>query len=119
MPVCSRSGQKKCVCCIFSGTAQGCQGAAKCAGSPPNTSNICKTRKPFITLENMKDIKAAVQGMTVRADGAVDHSSTALTPHLTLGIVWYDFELDGSYEWVKEDGLLNVIDVVSAADGGL
>jgi hypothetical protein len=61
----------------------------------------------------MKDIKAAVQGMTVRADGAVDHSSTALTPHLTLGIVWYDFELDGSYEWVKEDGLLNVIDVVS------
>jgi hypothetical protein len=43
----------------------------------------------------------------------VDHSSTAQTPHLTLGIVWYDFELVGNYDWLKTDGLLDVIDVVS------
>jgi hypothetical protein len=51
----------------------------------------------------MKDIKAAVQGKTINSDGTVDHASTATTPHLTLGIVWY----------VKKDGLLDVIGVVS------
>ena len=66
----------------------------------------------MITLQDMKDIKAAVQGRTVRPDGTVDHASPALTPHLTLGIVWYDFELVG-YDWLRRDGLLDVIDVVS------
>ena len=61
----------------------------------------------------MKEIKAAVQGKTINSDGTVDHTSTATTPHLTLGIVWYDFELTGRYSWVKKDGLLDVIDVVS------
>ena len=66
----------------------------------------------MITLQDMKDIKAAVQGRAVRPDGTVDHASPALTPHLTLGIVWYDFELVG-YDWLRRDGLLDVIDVVS------
>eukprot|EP01046_Picozoa_sp_COSAG06_P039498 COSAG06_NODE_4677_length_4043_cov_3.965264_4_plen_276_part_00 len=64
----------------------------------------------------MKDIKAAVQGKTVRPDGSVDHNSVALTPQLTLGIIWYDFELPGGdYDpgWLKKDGLLEVIDTVS------
>ena len=67
----------------------------------------------MITLQNMVDIKAAVQGKTVRTDGTVDHQSVALTPHLTLGIAWYDFELLGQYQWLKKDGLLDLIGAVS------
>jgi hypothetical protein len=112
-PACRKgASQKDCACCIFPGDTEGCQGASKCQGSPPNTSTICPT-VPMITLQDMKEIKAAVMGKTVRTDGTVDHSSTAQTPHLTLGIVWYDFELVGNYDWLKTDGLLDVIDVVS------
>ena len=52
-------------------------------------------------------------GKTVKPDGTVDHASTPRTPHLTLGIVWYEFEMTGRYDWVKTDGLLDVIGAVS------
>ena len=101
-----------CACCLVAGSSEGCQGATRCAGHPQGDKPACPLR-PQITLADMKEIKAAVQGKTVRADGTVDHASAPLTPHLTLGIVWYDFELVGNYEWVKQDGLLDVIDVVT------
>lgn len=92
-----------CACCLVPGTALGCQGAGICSSAPPAGTKVCD-KNPMITLQDMIDIKAAVQGKTVRVDGTVDHSSVALTPHLTLGIVWYDFELHGQYQWLKKDG---------------
>ena len=35
------SNRTDCACCIFPGHSSGCQGAAKCIGSPPNTSTVC------------------------------------------------------------------------------
>ena len=115
---CNRSACKAgpshtdCACCLIAGSSLGCQGATKCAGAPVGNKPACSL-KPQITLADMKEIKGAVQGKALRADGTVDHDSPALTPHLTLGIVWYDFELVGQYEWVKQDGLLDVIDAVT------
>lgn len=103
---CSSATEKDCACCAFPGTASACQGAARCSQHPqthPNGTEPCST-KPTISLQDMKDIKAALQGKTVGPDGTVNHSSTALTPHLQLGIVWYDFEMQGQYDWVREDG---------------
>ena len=148
-PACHKQGDTDCACCLLPGSSGACQGALRCAGAPSTGKVPCHT-KPQITLHDMMEIKAAVQGHTIRPDGAyfvlfplqyfqqkcrghpfllhfqskasgkndhmtgtVDHSSPALTPHLTLGIVWYDFELVGNYEWVKKDGLLEVIDAVS------
>lgn len=111
-PVCGNmSSTGDCVCCLVPGTAVGCQNAPICKGAPP-PANICHNR-PMITLQNMRDIKAAVQGKTIRADGTVDHGSVALTPHLGLAVCWYDFELGPAHNWLKNDGLLDVIDSVS------
>lgn len=111
-PACEHEGDTNCACCLVPGSSEGCQGALKCSDAPPVQMIPCKTASK-ITLADMKEIKAALLGKTVRLDGTVDHASPATTPHLQLGIVWYDFELTGKYEWVKKDGLLDLLDVVS------
>ena len=111
-PACKHEGDTNCACCLVPGSSKGCQGALKCSDSPFVRITPCQNR-PQITLADMKEIKAALLGKTVRLDGTVDHASPARTPHLQLGIVWYDFELTGKYDWVRDDGLLDLLDVVS------
>jgi hypothetical protein len=62
----------------------------------------------MLTLDNMRDIKAALQGKAVDQTGTVDHASVATTPYLRLFICWYTHETS-KYAWVKNDGLLDVV----------
>ena len=67
----------------------------------------------MLTLQNMQDIKAALRGHAVDpVTGIVDHSSPAKTPHLKLFICWYTHET-AKYSWVKDDGLLDVVDGIN------
>ena len=89
---CKKESDKNCACCTDPGSKEGCQGAPRCTASPIKRKNgtiPCNqgpTGPAKITLQDMKDIKAALQGKIVDpVTGVVDHSSTALTPHLKLG----------------------------------
>lgn len=102
-PACKSTSEKNCACCAYPGAKSQCQGAARCTANPAKRKNgtIPCNNGPSglvkITLQDMKDIKAALQGKTVNpVTGKVDHSSVATTPHLKLGIIWYDFEMVGT-----------------------
>jgi hypothetical protein len=107
-------------CCLAPGASEGCQGVAPCRDMSgklvnPDNHTACKIKGPhaMLTLADMKDIKAALLGHTVDlATGLVDHSSPAKTPHLKLFICWYTHET-GNYGWVKDDGLLSVVDGIN------
>jgi len=62
-------------------------------------------------VQQMRDIKAALQGKTVRVDGTVDHSSDATTPHLKLFAVTYHNQLQslGKSKVLIDDKLLDGI----------
>ena len=107
-------------CCLTPGSSSGCQGVQRCqdrAGKVANPDNhtACGTKGPhaMLTLQNMQDIKAALRGHAVDpVTGIVDHSSPAKTPHLKLFICWYTHET-AKYSWVKDDGLLDVVDGIN------
>ena len=107
-------------CCISPGISEGCQGVKRCTDASgkvanPENRSVCGIKPPhaMLTLQNMKDIKAALLGHAVDPlTGAVDYSSPAKTPHLKLFICWYTMET-AKYGWVKDDGLLQVIDGVN------
>ena len=98
-------------CCIRPGSSEGCQGVARCGINPQNNS-VCEDPKGMgITLQEALDIKAALLGKTVRADGTVDHNSNAKTPHLRLLTTWYTSETAGfAQRFGKNDGLFDAID---------
>jgi hypothetical protein len=48
----------------------------------------------LVTAKDLRDIRAALAGKTVGADGVVDHSSRATTPALKLFIVTYEHQID-------------------------
>ena len=48
----------------------------------------------LVTAKDLKDIRAALAGKTVDANGVVDHSSPATTPGLKLFIVTYEHQID-------------------------
>ena len=54
-------------------------------GVNPENHTACADATGGITLDDMRDIKAALLGKTVDgATGRVDHDSPATTPHLQL-----------------------------------
>ena len=79
-------------CCLTSGSLGHCQGIPKCGTNPlnyqPCHSDPGKTK---ITLEDMREIKGALQGRVVDAKtGKVDWTSPATTPDLRLWTVIYN-----------------------------
>jgi hypothetical protein len=61
-----------------------------------------------LSAENLRDIKDALLGRSVDAQGKVDHSSPATTPHLKLYAVLYNHQLDR-----VDQTVLDLIDGVS------
>ena len=54
------------------------------------------------------DLKGALLGKTVSADGRVNHSSTARTPHLKLFATTYATQIDRlTQEPLIQDGILD------------
>jgi hypothetical protein len=87
---CSSPAEPHGPCCLWPGTERGCQHTPRCGVNPKNETP-CKMPAPpapappseqGLSLEHMKNIKAALMGKTVLPDGTVDHSSPATTPHL-------------------------------------
>jgi len=90
-------------CCLVPGTLKGCQGHARCGTNPRNHS-ACGSTSATLTLADMLDVKAALQGKTVNpVTGKVDHNSPPTTPHLHLFVVWYTHQTAG----IKDDGLIS------------
>ena len=106
-------------CCLWAGIDSGCQGVKSCkqhAAQPPCGSGLPPGPAPppaqkGLNVQQMRDIKAALQGKTVRADGTVDHSSQATTPHLKLFAVTYHNQLQtlGESKVLIDDGYLDGI----------
>lgn len=83
---CTASAQGEGACCLEPGTVKECQGATRC-GTNPDNHGVCGGGDDFslLTLEQMKDIKAALLGKQLTKDGrGVNHSSVATTPWLQL-----------------------------------
>jgi hypothetical protein len=100
-------------CCLSPGSTAGCQKVAHCSTYNGHPACDVKGQHAMLTLENMRDIKAALQGKSVdQITGSVDHASVATTPHLKLFICWYTHETS-KYSWVKDDGLLDVVDGIN------
>ena len=80
-------------CCLTSGSlGQHCQGIPTC-GTNPHNYQPCNSDpgKTKITLEDMREIKGALQGLVVDAKtGKVDWTSPATTPDLRLWTVIYN-----------------------------
>ena len=62
----------------------------KCAGNPTNATPCALGAANTVGLSQMKDLQAVLHGKTLRADGTVDHSSEATTPHLKIYAVTYE-----------------------------
>ncbi len=62
----------------------------------------------LLTAENLRDIRAALAGKSVNANGQVDHSSPVATPDLKLYAVVYEHQLDR-----VDKTVLDLIDGVS------
>ena len=64
-----------------------------CGGHPTNATP-CNVQPP-LSLPNLVDLKAALQGKALLPDGSgVNHSAPALTPHLQLLVVTYEMQID-------------------------
>ena len=77
-------------CCLDPGRVEQCQGAAhpRC-GTNPTNAPPCGFADG-ITLDEMREIKGALQGRRLFANGTVDWASPATTPHLRLFVVIYN-----------------------------
>ncbi len=106
-----------CLCPAKYGTA-GCQHDTRCGNNPSNYTP-CHSNTPApppnpsppgrqkLGYEHMADIKAALQGKTLFPNGTVDHSSTALTPHLKLFVVTYQEQISELSSALVQDGVVD------------
>lgn len=81
-------------CCLLPGSSLGCQSEQRCGTNPLNHS-VCGGGDggQKLSFGQLSDIRAALSGKTVTADGVVDHSSPALTPWLKLFVVTYNSDI--------------------------
>eukprot|EP01048_Picozoa_sp_COSAG05_P018674 COSAG05_NODE_2774_length_2654_cov_2.328376_2_plen_310_part_00 len=115
------------VCCLAPGTIEGCQSwsaatdrcyqdPAKQDGTPCLAPGFDSKSVPTtVTLDVLRDIKAALHGKTVDAvTGKVDHSSPSLTPHMKLFATIYSGELSNPYYQAKifsdKTGFMEILD---------
>jgi hypothetical protein len=92
------------LCCLAPGTIEGCQGwaADRCYAAKQNVTpcldpGFNRYGGGQITLEALRDIKAALHGKAVDVAGRVDHSSPRTTPHLQLRATIYTNELRNDF----------------------
>lgn len=95
------------ICCMWPGVQEGCQAAGRC-GSNPGNYTPCKLTPPsppdpsceegaqVLNLAHMRDLKAALHGKRLLANGHIDHNSPAVTPHLKLFVVTYTHDVENS-----------------------
>eukprot|EP01047_Picozoa_sp_COSAG01_P016746 COSAG01_NODE_866_length_13045_cov_12.921288_4_plen_291_part_00 len=114
------------VCCLAPGTIEGCQSwadakdrcyqdPAKQDGTPCLAPGFDSLGGHTVTLDALRDIKAALHGKTVDAvTGKVDHSSPALTPHMKLLATIYTGELSNPAYQAKifsdKTGFMEILD---------
>ena len=112
------------VCCLAPGTIEGCQGWSaapdRCYQDPAKQDGTPCLDPGWVgghtvTLDVLRDVKAALHGKTVDAvTGKVDHSSPALTPHLKLFATIYTDELSKpSYQakmFSDTNGFMEILD---------
>ena len=64
-PACKKASDTDCACCLLPGSTLGCLGAEHCSSSPLNkTDKACPT-KPMITLDDLRELKAAVMALSL------------------------------------------------------
>jgi hypothetical protein len=74
-------------CCLNPGYLLKCQGIPRCGTNPQNHTGCVNSK--IVTLEDVIQIKGALLGKSIDAEGRVDLSSPSTTPHLRLFGVWY------------------------------
>ena len=110
-------------CCLKPGPGYGCQGEQRCPGANPQNYTPCGfsfvNKSSGISLQDLKDIKAALHGKTVDVHGVVDHASPSTTPHLRLHTTWYYPENERvKHGTALTDGVFELLDGVNFWMGG-
>ena len=81
-------------CCLWPSPDSGCQKLLRCGTNPANATPCGIGGGARMSLQQMKDVQAVLQGKTFdAASGAVDHSSEPTTPHLKVFIVSYNSQM--------------------------
>ena len=101
-------------CCLWPGSAEGCQHSVRCGANPKNETPCSWPSEPpaagqGLSLEHMRNIKAALMGKTILPNSTVDHSSPATTPHLRLAVVTYQEQIAKVETPLVEQGIVDGI----------